>query len=132
MRKTFMHFMILMIVITGTYGCIGLQEGTPTEKVVYTSAKTLETAKIFRETGLDAAKLFWDQGLMTMETKDKIVEVANNLQAAINSAGKALKVYHETNGAEGGADLNSKILMYQAIYGQFVDLVMPYVIKKME
>ena len=129
MRKTLIHFMILLMVLMGTFGCIGLKEGTPTEKVVYTSQKTLESAKIFRETGLDSAKVFWDQGLMTMETKDKIVEVSNNLQAAINSSGKALKIFHDTNGAQGGADLDAKIRMYQAIYGQFVDLVMPYVIK---
>ena len=129
MRKTLIHFMILLFVLMGAFGCIGLKEGTPTEKVVFTSQKTLETAKIFRETGLASAKIFWDQGLMKMETKDKIVEVANNLQAAINSAGKALKIFHDTNGAQGGTDLDAKIQMYQAIYGQFVDLVMPYVLK---
>jgi len=132
MKKVLSHFMILMIVLMGAYGCVTLKEGTPTEKVIFSSTKTLESAKIFRETGLDAAKIFWDQGLMDMETKDKIVEVANNLQAAINSAATALTIYNNSNGAEGGANLDTKIQMYQMIYGEFVDLVMPYVLKQME
>lgn len=125
------NLLILIALCFLLTSCV-LKEGTPSEKVVYTSAKSLETAKIFRTTGLEAAKIFWDRKLMDMETKDKIVEVANNLQSAINSAATALKLYQATNGMQGGADLNEKIVLYQAIYGKFTDLVMPYLIKQLE
>ena len=67
-----------------------------------------------------------------METKDKIVEIANNLQVAINSTANALIVYNDSAGALGGADLETKIAIYQAMYGQFSDLVLPFVLKRLE
>ena len=81
--------------------------------------------------GLNAAKEYWDKGLLDVETKDKIVKVANNLQMAINSVADLLIVYKESKGQNGYSDLEDKMAIYTAIYGQFSDLIMPYILDKL-
>ena len=124
--------LIVVLLLMGLIGCSGLSDGTPVEKKVYVTIKSLEAAKVFRTNGLEAAKVFWDQGLMSVETKDKVVQVANDLQFAINSIARAMKIYNSSNGTQGGADVDDWLQIYQQIYGEFTDLVMPFLIERME
>jgi len=105
---------------------------TPVEKTIYTTTKTLETAKQFRHTGLSVAADFYKQGLLDEELKDEIIVVADQLQNAINQTADALKLYLLADGKEGAMDLETKVLLYQQLYGKFSDLIMPYLIKQME
>jgi len=104
---------------------------TPTEKVLYTSTKTLVAAKNFRDTGLSITGGLYKQGLLSEELKIAIIEVGNQLQDAINKTSEALEIYKLSDGSSGGADLQTKIVLYQALYGKFSELVMPYVLKNM-
>ncbi len=123
---------IMVLFLLCLMSCVGTSTFTPSEKVAYTSVQTLKVAKQFRTTGLESAKILWDQGLLDVKTKDKIVQVADDLQMAINDCADALKIYLESGGNSGGATLEEKLKIYHKLYGQFTDLVMPFIIKKME
>jgi len=101
---------------------------TPSEKVQFTTMKGLTTAHDFRIFALESSKIIWDKGLMSVEDKDKIVELGDAFQKAINEASLSLEIYRKSDGLN-SSDLESKINLYQKIYLQFNGLVLPYIIK---
>ena len=101
---------------------------TPTEKKLYTSVKTLETAKEFRVFGLRTAGSFYKKGLIDDEKKNEIIEMGDDLQNAVNKVSEALELYHKLDGSNEVA-LEQEIVIYQEIYKKFSDLVMPYIME---
>ncbi len=129
-RNTYV-LLVLVALMLLLNACLALNTGTPQEKRLYQLTKPLEAAKAFRITSLDIAKKFWDQGLMKRSTADKIIISGDALQDAINHASITLKAYYQSNGSLGEADALSKYEVYLRAYSEFMDLVMPYVIKQM-
>lgn len=105
---------------------------TPSQKKIYTTVKTLEAAKQIRHTGLSVAAGFYAEGLIGEEEKTQVILAANRLQDAINKTADALSIYHRSNGAEGLQAVEARVLIYQQVYGVFMDLAMPYILKSME
>jgi hypothetical protein len=68
---------------------------------------------------------------MDVETKDKIVKLGDEFQKAINDTSLALEMYSTYDGIN-SSDLETKILLYQKIYVDFNNLVLPHIIKQME
>lgn len=134
MYKRTRSLFLLMLVIGIFFVFIGCapKSFTPVEKVIYTTTKTLETAKTFRHSGLLVAADFYKQGLMDEELKQEIVIVADQLQDAINKTADILKIYLVSEGKEGAMELEDKVLLYQQLYGKFSNLIMPYLLKNME
>lgn len=98
------------------------------EKMVYTSTKTLEAAKAFRETALVAAGMHFKRGMMSEQLKEEIIFVGDNLQQTINELSDMLIVAKRTQTYT--PSLNEKMVVYHALYGKFVDIVMPFVLEK--
>lgn len=105
------------------------QHFTPLEKTVYSTAKTLESAVVFRDTGLKVAGDLYKQGLLDEDTKDKIIKLGDDLKEVINMTKEVLKIYNSSGGNR--SDLQEQLMLYHTIYGEFSDLIMPYVIDKM-
>ena len=122
----FAAFVVVTAVNVG--GCIP-KNMTPQEKIEFSTLKGLETAKIFRDTALDAARDFWRQGLLSEEQAHEIAEVADDLQRAINEASYALEAYHKT-GDLAESDIEAKAKAYHEIYVRFSNLVMPFILKE--
>lgn len=101
---------------------------TPLEKKVYTTTKTLEAAVEFRDTGLSIASDFYKRGLLSVEKKDKIIKIGDELYDAILITKEALKMYNS-----GGSynDLSAKLILYHQIYGKFSEILMPYLLKNL-
>lgn len=137
MKQKFSFFgqlLLLLIVVTVLFmtGCTAFQAPetmTETEKVTFTSLKTLKSAKIFREFALESAGSIYKKGLMDEETKEKIIEIGDDLQLAINGAADALIIYNDSGGLSGEKTLEEKLLVYQALFNQFMEIVTPYVMK---
>lgn len=128
--KTGVLLLILMFSL-GAVGCAALtapDHFTEPEKVQFTTLKTLKSAKIFREFALESAGSIYKQGLMDEETKDKIIFVGDELQRAINSAADALIAYKQADGlVDGDPSLRKRLLVYQVLFNQFMEIVTPYV-----
>jgi len=101
---------------------------TEGQKVEYTTLKTLKSAKIFRDFALASAGSVYKNGLMDAETKDKIISVGDKLQLAINHAADALIAYKQSGGLGGDQSLQEKLLVYQSLFNQFMEIVTPYVL----
>ncbi len=107
-------------------GCIVL---TQQDKIIYTTYKSLQTAKEFRKTSLQITGEVYKDGYMSENMKSNIISVGNHLQNAINNTADALQIYKQTGNRR---LLHKNITIYQQIYGEYVDLVLPYVIEKTE
>lgn len=121
--------LLVLLVFTGTIGCRTLtapDHFTGPEKVQFTTLKTLKSAKIFREFALESAGSVYKQGLMNEETKDKIISVGDELQRAINSAADALIAYKKSDGLGEDQSLRKRLLVYQVLFNQFMEIVTPY------
>lgn len=132
-KKISIWFISMIMMVFMLQSCVfsAPDSFTPSEKVQFTTMKGLQTAYDFRIFALNSAKTFWDQGLMDIETKDKIVKLGDEFQKAINDTSIALEKYRTYNGVN-SSDLESKISLYQDLYVQFNTLIMPYIIKRME
>lgn len=126
---------VLMLLVTMN-SCVLTQNITKDfsieEKRIYTTMKTLEAAKEFRNLGLSAAGEYYKAGLMADKTKEDIIKIGNQVQSAINYTAEALKLYMILNDKDNLIDLQQKILVYQQIYGEFVDIIMPYMIRQIK
>lgn len=130
--KRINYFHVLCLLILGLFltGCAGLSAPdnfTQTEKVEYTTLKTLKSAKIFREFALESAGSVYKKGLMEDETKEKIIKLGDQLQLAINTAADALIVYKQSGGLGGDKALEEKLIVYQSLFNQFMEIVTPFV-----
>ena len=121
----------VIIVVFITVSCAP-QHFTPVEKSIYTTTKTLAAAKQFRHTGLQIAGDFYKKGLIEEDVKEEIIEVANELQRAINVTAEVLQIYLISKGQEEAQQLETKIIIYQQLYGKFSELIMPYMLKNLE
>ena len=126
------YFYLVCLLMLGLFlmGCSGLKAPdnfTPAEKVQFTSLKTLKSAKIFKEFALGSAGSIYKKGLMKEETKEKIIKLGDELQRAINSAADALIAYKKSDGLGGDKMLEEKLIVYQALFNQFMEIVTPYV-----
>lgn len=121
---------IIMGLLMGMIVACAPSHFTPAEKKIYTLTKTLQSTKQFRETGLKVSADFYKKGLMEEKTKLEIIDIADELQNAINLCADSLEIYLVSNGLEGSAILEHRILLYQALYGKFSELIMPYLLKE--
>jgi len=125
-------FPVLCLLILSLFlmGCAGLNPPdnfTQTQKIEYTTLKTLKSAKIFREFALESAGSVYKKGLMKEDTKDKIIRLGDDLQLAINTAADALLAYKKSGGLGGNQALEEKLIVYQSLFNQFMEMVAPYV-----
>ena len=123
-------FLMALLLCWLVVGCAGFKAPanfTQTEKVEYTTLKTLKSAKIFREFALESAGSVYKKGLMKEDTKEKIIEIGDDLQLAINSAADALIAYKQSGVLGGDKTLQEKLVVYQTLFNQFMEIVTPYV-----
>ena len=125
--KRCLSIMIVFVIVS-----CAPQSFTPVEKTIYTTTKTLAAAKQFRHTGLQIAGDFYRRGLIEEDVKEEIIEVANELQMAINVTADVLQIYLISKGQEEAQMLETKILLYQQLYGKFSELIMPYMLQNLE
>lgn len=130
MKKQISFLIVIIMMCLASCAILSTPEHfTPAQKVEYTTLKTLESAKTFREFALESAGSRYKQGLMDESTKEKIIKIGDELQLAINTAADALIAYKNTNGLVGDQSIAEKIGNYQAIFNQFMEAVTPYVMK---
>ena len=131
MTALIMFFITMMSVTVMFSGCVfsAPEKFSPSEKVQFTTMQGLKTAHIFRIFALDSAKVYWDNGIMSEPTMKEIVIIADKFQKTINETSLALETYRKYEGVN-SSDLETKIKLYQELYVQFNNLVIPYIIKK--
>jgi len=66
--------------------------------------------------------------LIDEDKKVEIIRLGNALEDAINMVKASLKLYNTS----GGSDLQETLLLYHAIYGEFTEMLMPFVVKTMQ
>lgn len=124
--RTMLAFVALIFVLTAC----APQEFSPSEKAIYTTVRSLQGAKELRVTALKTIGGLYKDGTLTdVEFKEKVIEIGDMLQDAINFTSLALEAYYVASTDENKNDLQVKVLMYQKILGEFTDLVMPYVLE---
>jgi len=131
MKKQIVFLMIIvMICLPGCGLYTAPQHFTQAQKVEYTTLKTLQSAKVFREFALQSAGTAYKNGLMDDAVKNDIIKAGDRLQMAINSAADALVLYHQARGMGGTKALEEKLTGYQAIFNRFMEIVTPYITGK--
>ena len=106
---------------------------TPTEKVTFTTTRSLEAASEIRITALKTIAGLYKEGVLTDEAfKAKVIEIGDELQVAINVTANALLVYKDSGLSADKLTLGEKIENYTIVYGKFSDLVMPYILEKLD
>lgn len=118
---------VLALCFIGCGAFVAPEQFIPVQKVEFTTLKTLQSAKAFREFALSAAGAAYKNGLMGEEMKQDIIKTGNRLQLAINSAAEALILYHEAGGIDGSASLEERLADYQAVFNRFMEIVTPYI-----
>lgn len=125
------YLLITLISLCFMFGCLAPKNFDPSEKMIFTTVRSLQVAKEFRHTGLTAAGKLYRQGMMDLKTKNEIVKIADELQNAINQACDALEIYMILADEDNLASLEDKINIYQKLYGQFANLAIPIVAKNL-
>lgn len=98
---------------------------THTQKVEFTSLQTLKSASTFRKFALESSAVAYKKGLIQEDTKNKIIKIGDTLQETINTAADALIAYHNSEITE--TDLSTKIMNYQKVFNEFLEIVTPYI-----
>ncbi len=125
-----LHFVILLMAMFFISCACAPSSFSKKEKAVYTTFKTLQTAKQFRVTGLKIAGGLHTDGMIDDDLARIIIKTGDALQLSINTASVSLKLYKTTGKPKDMDDLRVCIRAYEQVYGQFTDLVMPYIFKK--
>ena len=124
-------FMTVMFLMVAVVSCAP-KEFTQPEKAVYTTVRSLQAAKELRTTALSSIGDMYKAGTLTDEKfKEDVIRIGDSLQEAINVTSDALLIYNNATTAENKATLAEKVLLYQQVYGEFSDLVMPYILEHM-
>ncbi len=128
--KLFALAIVVILVGLSAPGCslfIAPVDFTGSGKIEYTTLKTLQSARVFREFALGTAGSVYKNGLMSESIKEKIITVGDELQQAINTAADALIAYKQSAGT-GDETLQEKLVVYQALFNEFLEIVTPYVL----
>jgi len=105
---------------------------TPAEKVIFTTTKSLQAASEIRVTALITIAHLYKDGVLTDEAfKSRVIELGDELQVIINVTANAMLVYKDSGLIADKLALGEKIEKYTIIYGKFSDLVMPYILEKL-
>lgn len=124
--KAFLAIIVMLIMVAG---CLP-KEATTSEKVVFTTVRSLQAAKELRITSLKTIGGLYINGTLTdQDFKAEVIKIGDQLQQAINVTSEALLLYSDSKDALAKGDLGAKVLIYQNILGEFTDLVMPYVLE---
>ena len=129
MRCNFTLLILLMFMICLNSCATAPDTFTPAEKVQLTTLKTLKSAKIFRVAALQSTAVYYKRGLIEEKDKEQIIEIGDQLQLAINIAADALIIYKETESVDDMANMDIKIMQYQQIFNQFMELVSLYLVE---
>lgn len=129
LNKKLMNLVVLFFVVT-LLGCGLPNTWTTPEKAIKTSVQTLKAAKELRITALKTIGDMYKAGTLTDEDfKKDVIRIGDNLQEAINVTSYALEIYNGAATSENKTLLSDKVFLYQQVYGEFSDLVMPYVLE---
>lgn len=121
-------FITLALLFVGCASFTPPSDFTKSEKIQYTTIQTLKSAKAFREFTLESAGAVYKKGLMDDDTRDKIIEIGDRLQQAINVAADALLAYRQSGETY---SLEEKLSIYQAVFNEFMEIVTPYAMEVM-
>lgn len=131
-ENTMRGLLVLMVLAFLLTACIPKELST-SEKVVFTTVRSLQAAKELRVTALKTIGGMYINGTLTdPEFKDRVIKIGDDLQEAINVTSEALQIYYTEKDNLSKEDLSVKILAYQKILGEFTDLVMPYVLEHID
>jgi len=122
---------VFMVLLFSVIACAPSSFNT-SEKATFTTTRTLQAAKELRVTALKTIGGMYIAGTLTDPVfKKDVIRVGDLLQEAINFTSEALLIYQGAATSENKATLAGKVLLYQQVYGEFSDLVMPYVLEHM-
>lgn len=129
------HHIIMWVCLVAFLILVGLQGCAPknlskSDKVIYTTVKTLQVAKDFRVLGLQTAGKLHSAGKIDDKLAREIIVIANDLQASINAISLLLETYDKTRGPDDKKALDAQVEVYMGLYGQFTEIIMPYLIKR--
>lgn len=128
-KKQLLTLALMFFVVIGFTACAP-KEFSTSEKAIYTSVKSLQAAKELRVTALSTIGGMYKNGVLTdPDFKADVIKIGDSLQEAINVTAEAILIYNGATTAENKASLAEKVLLYQKVYGEFSDLVMPYVLE---
>jgi len=120
----------LMIFTVMSFTACAPKSFTTSEKVIYTSVKSLQAAKELRVTALKTIGDMYKAGiLIDTDFQKDVIRVGDNLQEVINTTSETILIYYNASTIKNKETLAEKISLYQKIYGEFSDLVMPYVLE---
>jgi len=126
------YLITLLLVVFITVGCIP-KEFTPAEKVIFTTTKSLQAASEVRVTALTTIARLYKDGVLTDEAfKQRVIELGDELQIIINVTANTMLIYKDSGLEKDKRALAEKIDIYVAVYGKFSDLVMPYILEKLD
>lgn len=129
--NTMKFLLTLMLVMFITVGCAP-KAFSPTEKVIFTTTKSLQAASEVRVTALTTIAKLYKDGVLTDEAfKNRVIELGDELQIIINVTANAMLIYKDSGLSADRQTLSEKVAIYVEIYGKFSDLVMPYILDKM-
>ncbi len=124
--RTFLALIVMLIMVAG---CLP-KGATTSEKVIFTTVRSLQAAKELRVTALKTIGGLYINGTLTDQAfKEEVIKIGDQLQKAINITSEAILTYNNAKDDLSKGDLGAKILIYQNILGEFTDLVMPYVLE---
>lgn len=130
-ENTMKYLMAFLVMVFITVGCIP-KEFTPSEKVIYTTTKSLQVASEIRVTALTTIGNLYKEGTLTDEGfKARVIELGDELQVIINVTANAMLIYKDSGLESDKRTLAEKVEKYVEIYGKFSDLVMPYILDKL-
>ena len=126
--RTFLALIVMLIMVAG---CLP-KGATTSEKVIFTTVRSLQAAKELRVTALKTIGGLYINGTLTDQSfKEEVIKIGDQLQKSINITSEAILTYNNAKDDLSKGNLGSKILIYQNILGEFTDLVMPYVLEHM-
>ena len=124
--RTFLALIVMLIMVAG---CLP-KGATTSEKVIFTTVRSLQAAKELRVTALKTIGGLYINGTLTDQSfKEEVIKIGDQLQKSINITSEAILTYNNAKDDLSKGDFGAKILIYQNILGEFTDLVMPYVLE---
>ena len=127
-QKTIVYFITMFIISTMIIGCAP-KEFSTSEKLIYTTFKTLNAAKEFRHLGLSAIGDFYKQGLVKEATKAKAIVAGDFLKKKITSCLNALEKYKKYSTEDNKRILMDNVKDFESASAEFNDIVLPYMMK---
>jgi len=119
--KPILFFMVLCILCVGCFP----KTFSQSDKILYTTNQTLQSAKEFRVLALQSAAEYYKKGLLPENKKIEIIDLGDRLQGSINNVADALIIYQQL-GPIGKEDVKFQMQIFTKLFEEFTNLVAPF------